>query len=231
MSILSKNPLFPAVLLTAVICGAAIFLIGMPGEAIGDSGPVHAAVEPAYASGDESLIQDLIDRIERLEGELNRVQNSSQEPQMMAMLEGFKSEIEEFRENQSSQKTSMESPSADDSPVVSTEAEFPVEDSMSTVIHEQVFSFESLVVPEALVLIQGSDAGHPIFVEVLDRHGNWVEVYTENSPSGQPTSETWIECPGAPMTESVRVFVEGGSGVEAVAAENDESLYWSSFSD
>ena len=231
MSILSKNPLFPAVFLTAVICGAAIFLIGMPGEAIGDSGPVPAAVEPAYASGEEILIQDLIHRIERLEGELNRVQNSSQEPQMMAMLEGFKSEIEEFRENHSNQQASVEFPYAEDSQAVTTEAEFTVEDTMNSVIHEQVFSFEGPVVPEALVLIQGTDAGHPIFVEVMDRHGNWVEVYTQNSPSGQPASETWIECPGAPMTESIRVFVEGGSGVETVAAENDESLYWSSFSD
>lgn len=231
MSILSKNPLFPAVLLTAVIVGAAFFLIGMPGEAIGDSGPIPAAVEPAYASGEEILIQDLIHRIERLEGELNRVQNSSQEPQMMAMLEGFKSEIEEFRENHSNQQASMESSYAEDSPAVTTEAEFPVEDTMNSVIHEQVFSFEGPVVPEALVLIQGNDAGHPIFVEVMDRHGNWVEVYTQNSPSGQPASETWIECPGAPMTESVRVFVEGGSGVEAVAAENGEELYWTAYSD
>ncbi|MBA4683931.1 MAG: hypothetical protein H2076_02880 [Planctomycetes bacterium] len=231
MSILSKKPLFPAVLLTAVICGAVIFLIGMPGEAIGDSGPVPEAVEPAYASGDEILIQDLIDRIERLEGELNRVQNSSQQPQMMAMLEGFKSEIEEFRENHSNQKTSVESDSSEDSPVEASEDDFTVEDTKKSVIHEQVFSFEGPVVPEALVLIQGNDAGHPIFVEVMDRHGNWVEVYTQNFPSGLPTSETWIECPGAPMTESVRIFVEGGSGVETVAAENAESLYWSSFSD
>ena len=99
-----------------------------------------------------------------------------------------------------------------DSQAVTTEAEFTVEDTIDSVIHEQVFSFEGR--SSLKLWFYSGDRAWPseIFVEVMDRHGNWVEVYTQNSPSGQPTSETWIECPSAPMTESVRVFVEGGSG-------------------
>ena len=231
MPLLSKNPLFPAVLLTVGICGSVAFLVGMPDVASGDSGPASLAVEPVYASGETALIESLIERVERLEGELNRVQKSSQEPQMMAMLEGFRSEIEEFREKHSTELPVEEfSEKGGDSSPISMDFMMELQ-TADPLIHEQVFSFEGPVVPEAIVVIQGTVAGHPVFVEVMDRHGNWVEIFTQSEPEGEPTSEFWIECPGAPLTEQVRVMVEGGSGVETMAAENAGSLYWTNSSD
>ena len=97
MSMLSKNPVFPALVLTGLITGLAMALFGMPETAMGDSGstvnlPVILA-EKASAATEEPVLKDLLERIERLEGELNRVRVSSPEPQVMAMLEGFRSEI------------------------------------------------------------------------------------------------------------------------------------------
>ena len=231
MSIFLKNPMFPAVLLTSSICGAALFLVGMPGQAIGDSGPVESVSEPVFATVDEPLIQDLLERVERLEGELNRVQKSSQEPQMLAMLEGFRTEIEAFRGTHANAESEIEemTPEA----VAEEVSADPTTDFETTepVVHDQVFSFEGPVVPEALVVIQGSEAGNPVFVEVMDRHGNWIEIFTETNPVGEAAAEIWIECPGAPMTEHVRVMVEGGLGVETVAVENTGTLYWSNYSD
>lgn len=245
MSMLSKNPVFPALVLTGLITGFAMALFGMPETAMGDSGstvnlPVILA-EKASAATEEPVLKDLLERIERLEGELNRVRVSSPEPQVMAMLEGFRSEIEEFREQNSGLNKEREPSDAlnsltfiDDIPMSdqwdsSSEDEIELDD--EPVLHEQVFSFTAPVIPEALAIIQGEKSGHPIFVEVMDRHGNWTEIFSSPNPEGEPSVETWIECPGAPMTEHVRVIVEGGWGIETVAAEKAGDLYWTTFSD
>ena len=243
MSMLSKNPVFPALILTGLISGFAMVLFGMPGMAMGDSGskadlPLNLQEKASAAQG-EPVLKDLLERIERLEGELSRVRESSHEPQVMAMLEGFRTEIEEFREqnsgvsmesepmgSQGSSALDIEAPEVEDWNAIA-ESEFIADE--EPVLHEQVFSFTAPVIPEAIAIIQGAEVGHPIFVEVMDRHGNWIEIYSMPNPQGEPSVETWIECPDAPMTEHVRVIVEGGWGIETVAAEKSGDLYWTTF--
>ncbi len=244
MPLFLKNPIFPAILLTAVISGICMALVGMPGQVGAAAGDSPSAGPDVSVEASEPILQDLMQRVERLEGELGRVTSSSrepqlQEPQLMAMLEGFRSEIELFRNSQglgdevvADDIDPNPSSSGSDSGIKEIEEERASSESHSPVIlHEQVFTFPKPVIPESLVIIQGAEAGHPVLVEFLDRHGNWIEIYANDKPFGKPAAESWLDCPGAPMTGYVRISVEGGSGIETVAAQRGESLTWTEYSD
>jgi len=238
MPLLPKNPVFLALLLTGVISGSCMALIGMPGQPVKVADTFQPQHYEVSVEADQPLLQDLMERVEHLEGELGKVKSYSEEPQLMAMLEGFRNEIESFRKSQGNRENSnFESTDLEPTGISNEFAEvLPESDevfpnfSTTNELHEQVFSFYGPVIPESLLIIQGPDAGHPVLIELLDRHGNWVEVYSDSKPAGIPAVESWLDCPGAPLTEQAKVTVEGGMGVEMVPAQRGASLLWSEFS-
>ena len=225
MPMMTKNPLIIAVMLTSLICGSCMAVVSLTQDSHSEeiTGATAALSVPARAEasspGKEQVdIEDLLVRIERLEGQIASYRESSKEPQMMAMLEGFKSEIESFRKSEGqTEAEDLKKSSLNYEESSPHDAESPVHD----------FVFEEGVQPESIVIVQGAVPGTLMSVEVKNRWGHWIEVYSGPDPQLGKLQEIWVECPEAPLTEAVRVEVEGGHGVEAVAVVKGDELVWS----
>jgi len=242
MPMMTKNPLIIAVLLTSLICGSCMAVVSLTQDSHSEditgataTLSVSARAEASSPGKEQVDIKDLLVRIERLEGQIASYRKSSKEPQMMAMLEGFKSEIESFRKSEGQTQVDSDRSLPPQSVWDPTEAEYLKNSSLNyeesssrsseSPVHD--FVFEEGVQPESIVIVQGAVPGTLMSVEVKNRWGHWIEVYSGPDPQLGKLQEIWVECPEAPLTEAVRVEVEGGHGVEAVAVVKGDELVWS----